>query len=835
MENSEDAKAPASPRKEAAKEVSKEVSKAESEETKAKPEESTPAPADVEMSDAAPTNDDAKPAEDTPVESEAKPVEAEDSEMTDKPAEKPDDNSDKPDDKSDDKPDEKVDEKFDDKVEDKPDEKVDDEPNDKSEATPAEDSTPVKVNGNTDVPSSDPLPGSEVDLQPASLSQLAIESEPAKPSIEVTMQDAPAVDSAPNVKIAREREDDGSDEPAPKRARTEPKEENAMDVVPTASAPADPPSQTRPSGLSGLRKWDDASINVQVLTQFQRREIRKVLGRVKKTKQGMHFRDSVQKLWPVLWESYVAKIERPTDLSDIDRTLRDPAGLYKTMGDFKQDLLLMYENTLSYNGPIHEVTQAAKGCIKNVWEDVLTIPQEEISKPKPAPKQKPPREPRMVPHPEPVVRKPSTLPGSPVVTAPPKPTPPREPASDVRRASSATEGDRPKRTVRPPKAKDIDYSTKPSRKKMKPELQFCEEVLSELMAPKNQKINSWFMEAVDAEGLAIPQYYSIIKKPMDLGKVSRMLSGGEITSLKDFDKTVRLIFGNCYTFNGSPDQNAVSYVAKQLEDHYASQMKQKDSWLAKHAKANAPPPPAYASDEEDDEEEEAEDVPPAGVDHVKEVRELEAKLREESEKLNDLFAADSPNSSLINVQQGILRMVQEALLKAKTTQSEFRQKSEKSSKKSSKPAKSKSSSGGARKPSNTAHPKKSGGTKKAVKKNLSAADKDAIANAINDLEYPHLDRAIDIIKRDTGQNVSSQCRQAGNQLTLCRKTIKVNLSWILTNLVTRPSSSCGNSAKRSCQALVKTRQQFQIPCPRSIDQARQSRRRTLPSPRRISP
>lgn len=719
MENAEDSK-PASP--------ANEVATVETEESKPVSDEAAPSE-DVAMSDAA-ANDSAKPAEDKPADSTATD-EVKDSDMTDKPDDLP----------------------------------------------------APKVNGNTDAPaSSDPLPGSEVDLQPASLSQLAIESESsAKPSIEVTMQDAPSADTAPSsAKVAREREDDGVDEPAPKRARTEPRDEESAAAEPTtSSAPAETPSQEG-SALSTLRKWDNSEINAQQLTAYQRREIRRVLARVKKTKSGMHFRDSVQKLWPALWDSYVAKIEKPTDLSEIDRNVRDPAGPYKTMNDFKMDLLLMYENTLAFNGSAHDVTLAAKGSIRTIWDDVLNIPQEEPAKPKPPPKQKLPRESRAAAHPDPI-RKPSTGPSSPAIEGP-KSHAPQEAAAALRRASTATEGDRPKRTVRPPKAKDIDYSTKPSRKKLKPELQFAEEVLNEMMHPKNKLINSWFMDAVDAEGLAIPQYYSIIKKPMDLGKVSRMLAAGDIATLKDFEKNVKLIFSNCYTFNGTPDQgNAVSVVAKQLEDFYTSQIKTKDAWLARHAKANAPAPPSNASDDEEEEEEEPEDVAAAGVDTVKEVRELEAKLREESEKLNDLFAADSPNSALINVQQGILRMVQEALLKAKTSQSEFRQKQEKTTKKPSKPSKSKASGGAARKSSAQAHPKKSGGTKKAVKKSLSAAEKDQIATAINDLEYPHLDRAIDIIKRDTGQNVSFEVDvfELCSQLTSSRRITRVN--WSLTS------------------------------------------------------
>lgn len=601
------------------------------------------------------------------------------------------------------------------------------------------------------------LPTSEVDLQPASLSQLAIESNEAqsvpKPSIEVNMEDAPP--GAPSTKIARERDDDGIDEPAPKRAKTEPAEdEPTSTVATTSSAPAEAPTQNDP--FARLDKWHDAKFNQQQITPYQRREIRKVLGRVKKTKQGGHFRDSVQKLWPALWESYVAKIEKPTDLSEIDRTLRDPSGAYVTISHFRNDLILMYENTLAFNGPIHDVTNAARGSIRSIWDDVITIPQEEPVKPKPVPKPKAPRESRTATHVEAAIRKPSIGPGSPAVESPKVNTAPQHPAHEVRRGSSATEGDRPKRTVRPPKTKDIDYTTKPSRKKLKPELQFAEEVLGELTAPKNKHLNSWFMEAVDAEGLNIPTYYSVIKKPMDLGKVSRLLAAGEITSLKEFEKAVRQIFINCYTFNGPVDQgNAVSFVAKQLEDYFNSQMKTKDAWLARHAKNNAPPPASHPSDDEEEEEEGEEAAAVHSVDASKEVRELEAKLREESGKLNDLYAADSPNHSLIGVQQGILRMVQEALLTAKQSLSEYRQKHDKSGKKSSKPSKPKPSGGAARKPPSNHTSKKSGGTKKAsTKKSLNAGEKDAIANAINDLDGVHLDRAIDIIKRDTGQNVS---------------------------------------------------------------------------------
>lgn len=623
----------------------------------------------------------------------------------------------------------------------------------------------------TDKPASAPKPGqadetaalptSEVDLGPASMSQLAIDStemdiSPVETSIEVSMADVPST------KVAREREDDAADEPAPKRAKTEPKEDEQT-ATPAAATDTSAPASDSQATLLTLTLWEDPDMNNKKLTSYQRREIRKVIGRIKKTKHGGHFRDAVAKLWPALGESYLARIDRPMDLSEIDRNLRDPSTAYATMGGFKKDLALIFENTLSFNGPIHEVTASALHAIKAVWNDVLSIPDEEPIRQKATPKPKPLREHRAVVSNEAAVRRQSSGPvSSPVREAPEaKPKPVVQESSVDRRNSTATEGDRPKRTVRAPKPKDIDYTTKPSRKKLKPELQFCEEVLTELMHPKHGLLNTWFLDAVDAEGLNIPDYYSIIKKPMDLGKVSRLLSAGEISSLKDFDKTVRLIFNNCYSFNGPPDQgNPVSLTAKQLEDLYTAQLKGKDAWLVRYAKANAPVASSSndSDDEDEDEDDEVDHASTSGADYSKEVQELTSKLDEESKKLNGLFATGA-NQSLIDIQKNFVEVVQSALYKAAQNLSESKAKQDKHVKKSSKSSKTKSSSNVSSKKATSSaphHPKKSSGLKKQVpKKTLSPADKDLIASAINDLEYPHLDRAIDIIKRDTGQNVST--------------------------------------------------------------------------------
>lgn len=632
------------------------------------------------------------------------------------------------------------------------------------EESAAEKKSETATTGKPETPSTtskDAPAASDADLGSTGISQLAIESTEGdssniEPSVEVSMTDAPA-------SKVREREDDASEEPAAKRARTEPKEDEIIEPTPIA---ADGGFYTYPTArFDEFENWYESENDAKEITPHRRREMRKVFARIKKTKAGGGFRDSVQRLWPGLWDKYSVRIEKPMDLGEIDRNLRD--GKYATFAEFKADLALILENSQQFNGPTHEVTAQARSALYTLWIDVEKIGAEEPTKAKQQAKAPRVRESRSA-FPKSEERAPSEASpvsgptGGSIGVVPAAVAPAaKSAAADARRASSATEGDRPKRTVRAPKPKDIDYTAKPSRKKLKPELQFCDEVLQELMSNKHWGMNQWFLDAVDAEGLGIPDYYSIIKNPMDLGKIQKMLATGAIPSLKEFDKNVTLMFDNCYQFNGPPSTGGVSVFAKQLQDLYNSQMKGKDAWLAKHAKAN--PPPASASnasdeEEEDEEEEEAEEAP-AGPDPSREVKELEARLREETDKVNNLFTAEQPNQSMIEIQQGIVRVVQEALLKAKVKLNEYRQKhgAGKPAKKA-KPAKPKAgaSGGAARKASaaSAAPPKKPSNPKK--KKNLSAQDKDNIANAINDLEGQHLDRAIDIIKRDTGQMVRIQ-------------------------------------------------------------------------------
>ena len=78
------------------------------------------------------------------------------------------------------------------------------------------------------------------------------------------------------------------------------------------------------------------------------------------------------------------------------------------------------------------------------------------------------------------------------------------------------------------------------------EVQYCKNLLSDIMRDPNLKA---FLEPVDWEGLNIPSYPDIIKRPMDLMTVRSKLEKGFYKSFLEVDLDVNLIWSNAMTFN----------------------------------------------------------------------------------------------------------------------------------------------------------------------------------------------------------------------------------------------------------------------------------------------
>ena len=59
----------------------------------------------------------------------------------------------------------------------------------------------------------------------------------------------------------------------------------------------------------------------------------------------------------------------------------------------------------------------------------------------------------------------------------------------------------------------------------------------------------FFLEPVDPEKLRIPDYFDVVKSPMDLSTVNRKLELGQYRSVDDFIFDVRLVWRNAYLYN----------------------------------------------------------------------------------------------------------------------------------------------------------------------------------------------------------------------------------------------------------------------------------------------
>lgn len=777
-------------------------------------EKKEPAEADVSS---------AKDADAEPKEGSAKPDESPEEPKADKSDDAPKDDA-KKDESKDDSKDEKKDEEEEktksdgpaaaepakdvdmtDAPESKPEEKSEKKPEEKA----AEASEPAKSasDAKEDVEMSqddDKVNGAKKEeSSPAPAAEVKEAKSPAPKEDDVPMTEAP-----PASKVSRERQEDAADEPAPKRAKTESNADSQEARAAESTVEVKPQGDLAmgESALDTLPLWNDPERDPKPLTSHQIREFRKVLAGVKKTKHGGHFKDAVVKMWPSLADSYILRVKNPMDIGELERNLRD--NKYSSLRKFKDDLGLIYKNSCTFNGVNNEITSAALNVVRLAWTRVMEVPSDEPAKSKPVPKPSRHSETRTPAPAPPVRRQPSVTAASPPAKAeteayavPPGGVP------QVRRASTQNDLDRPKRAIQPTKNRDPDYTAKNfNKKKLSIELQFCYEVLSELMDQKHAQINFAFLHPVDPVALAIPTYFTIIKRPMDLGTIMGKLKNFDYQSAKEFQGDVKQVFKNCFKFN-QPGQ-PVYENGQELESIFRNLWSKKEQWIAKHTPAK-PVSDGSAHDSEDEAEEEEEEAPAAAAEPAtnKTIQMLEKRLKEETEQLTQLYTtADASSDAMIDLQQSVIATIRQRILQEK--QSLPAQKPIKGAKaKPPKPSKPKASGAPSKKAAPAAPQKKSGGgaPKKPKQRSMTQPEKDAIANAINDLESPHIERAIDIIKKDTGQseNSSGELELEIDQLTnealhklwdLCKKALPTFASGLAPAAASAREVSPVNSA-----------------------------------------
>ncbi|CAG8460855.1 4936_t:CDS:2 [Paraglomus occultum] len=235
---------------------------------------------------------------------------------------------------------------------------------------------------------------------------------------------------------------------------------------------------------------------------------------------------------------YLKIIQHPMDIGTLERKLDNCE--YESVSAFADDARLIFNNCYIYNGKDAVISKAAQE-LEEIFERMMAkMPGQPVAKP-----------------------------AEPSTSKPPKPT-------EIS-ISKVSEPKRPKREIRPPPPKD--YPETPSvrkgsvSKKRDAEMKFLRAIIREFKKKQHAPYAYPFYEPVDAMKLGVPDYYDVIKNPMDISTLNNKLENGQYESADEFEKDVRLMFRNCYAYN--PPGSDVYNMGKQLEAVFDRKWKEK--------------------------------------------------------------------------------------------------------------------------------------------------------------------------------------------------------------------------------------------------------------------
>lgn len=114
---------------------------------------------------------------------------------------------------------------------------------------------------------------------------------------------------------------------------------------------------------------------------------------------------------------------------------------------------------------------------------------------------------------------------------------------------------------------EIAYTAQKLPKNIMDSLKKCKNILA---AQKKHRSAAPFLRPVDPMQLNCPDYFEIIKEPMDLGTVEKKLRNNSYNSPYQFFSDVRRIWSNAFTYNprNSPVYNMTLEISHHFEDLY---------------------------------------------------------------------------------------------------------------------------------------------------------------------------------------------------------------------------------------------------------------------------
>lgn len=289
---------------------------------------------------------------------------------------------------------------------------------------------------------------------------------------------------------------------------------------------------------------------------------------------------------------YYNYIKRPMDLATIERKLNLDA--YEDPSQTVDDFNLMVDNCVKFNGESLGISRMARNIQAQFEKHMLNIP-------------------------------PKVLANNNAFDAAAANRKRMATSDDIKKESVAAH--RPKRTIHPPRSKELPYDVRPRKKKYAAELRFCNQLIKELMSKKLYHINFPFLQPVDPVALNIPHYMEIVKEPMDLSTIQAKLANNQYENGDAFEADVRLVFKNCYLFN--PAGNDVHSMGQKLEQFFNKK------WASKPIPASTPTHSdgEYSSDEYDDDEPE---INEAMLSNIPAIQFLENQLVRMKRELDEL-------------------------------------------------------------------------------------------------------------------------------------------------------------------------------------------------------
>ncbi|KAI9349270.1 Bptf bromo in complex with histone H4k16ac form I, partial [Zopfochytrium polystomum] len=97
------------------------------------------------------------------------------------------------------------------------------------------------------------------------------------------------------------------------------------------------------------------------------------------------------------------------------------------------------------------------------------------------------------------------------------------------------------------------------------DLRECRSILQSLL----RHPLAWpFLAPVDPVAAMAPDYFDVVKKPMDLSSINQKLSSSRASSSIGFVADIRLMLDNCFLYN--PPVNQIHQLGRSLEAHFIS-------------------------------------------------------------------------------------------------------------------------------------------------------------------------------------------------------------------------------------------------------------------------